>query len=446
MSEGSFIKRNSSIIFIVLLALAIRLTFFILVKPWDDGVLHNKILVHDAIRYNYLGKSILDSKSFSAFSSFRTPGYPVYIALIYSIFGTRVWVVLLTHIFLDIGTVILVFLLAKKLFGNDSIAKIAAFLYSICILSVCMAMMLITEVLFLFILTLSILLFLKAIETWRIRNFVLVAFLVGLAALVKPVAKYVPVVMAVTLLFQREKGFSTLVRIVVLILVFLVTIAPWQARNFQKFGFYALSDIQGSMLFRYNVAFVKAFDEGKSVQEAEKELIGDAVEGIENPFERSKIYQRIAIKYISEHPFKFLYYHMKGCANLFLATPKYTVIYLLGLKSKPRYKFSVQEGFWERIKKSFMNSRNEYFLTPIFALKQFLEYLTFVIGLFVLYRMGKKQYCILLILIILYFTAVSGVAGQSRYRMPTVPFYLSLSAAGFYEAFKYIRRRVFGYF
>ena len=355
MSEGSFIKRNMSIILIVLLALAIRLTFFILVKPWDDSVLQNKILVHDAIRYNYLGKSILSSKSFSAFSSFRTPGYPVFIAFIYSIFGTRVWVVLLTHVFLDIGTVILVFLLARRLFGNDKIANIAAFLYSICILSVCMMTMLITEVLFLFILTLSILLFLKALERGRIKDFALVAFLVGLAALVKPVAKYIPVLMVITLLFQKKKSISTLANIVVIVLVFLATIAPWQARNFQKFGFYALSDIQSSMLLSYNVAFVKAFDEGKSVQEAERELIGNAVDGIENPFERSKIYQRVAIKYILEHPFKFLYYHLKGCVNLFLATPKYHVIYLLDLKSKPRYKYSVLEGFWEKVKQSFMN-------------------------------------------------------------------------------------------
>ena len=94
-----FYNENKCLIITICFAIVLRLLFFFSIKPWDEQVVKNRILIDDAIGYHNLALDILEDVSFSSFSSTqRTPGYPFFVAIIYSLFGVLPWVVLFVQL------------------------------------------------------------------------------------------------------------------------------------------------------------------------------------------------------------------------------------------------------------------------------------------------------------------------------------------------------------
>jgi len=218
--------------------------------------------------------------------------------------------------------------------------------------------------------------------------------------------------------------------------MFLITISPWQLRNLSTFGHYSLTSIGGYSLCNYNVNIVKAHLENKSTSEVKKDFM-EKVKDVKNPFEKSKILEKTALEYILNHPMEYLQFHIRGILNMFLATSKADLMDLYGIKYQEVKKEPLSEGIFDRIYRN-INSPNEYYLTPILALKNLLEYSFFIVGLFMMFiaDKDKKIYWIFLLLIILYFVNITSVIGSPRYKIPIIPFYHVISAKGVCEIFK----------
>ncbi len=137
-----FLRHNKSIILIAGFALLLRIGFFIGVQPWDEQVSQETILVGDSDGYHNMALSIINSGSFSYHkympfekikgdvSAERTPGYPLFVSFVYFLFGVRPWLVILFQLLVNVGSLILIYVLAKKVF-EKKIAIIAALLYAI---------------------------------------------------------------------------------------------------------------------------------------------------------------------------------------------------------------------------------------------------------------------------------------------------------------------------
>ena len=123
------------------------MAFFISLQPWDKEVVDKTIVISDAIGYNQLALSLVTNKSFNHFDNLRTPGYPVFIALIYDISNESVWFVLFVQILLSLISVFLVFKIASKIF-SENIALLSAFLFAIDINQAYYTLTLLTETLF----------------------------------------------------------------------------------------------------------------------------------------------------------------------------------------------------------------------------------------------------------------------------------------------------------
>ena len=112
------IKKYRDILLIVLLGLSLRLLAFLLVKPWLPEIMNTRILVYDALGYHQLGLEIANSLSFN--STFRTPGYPMFIAMIYTLFGVKPWAVVLAQTFIDTLTIGVIYFSGSRLFSRNS--------------------------------------------------------------------------------------------------------------------------------------------------------------------------------------------------------------------------------------------------------------------------------------------------------------------------------------
>lgn len=431
---GWYFKNVSFILLLIcLFALFIRIYLFTAFRLWDEQVVQDKVIVGDAAGYNVLALGILDTRTFSDFGAFRTPIYPLFIAFIYFLFGIKPWIVLLLQLFLDTGIAIIVYFIAKEIFESKPIAFISAFLYSISFPSAYYSTRLLTEVPFTFVFTLAILIFIKGLKKKRLLDFALTGIFIGLATLTRPIAYYFPLVLLIVLTFSDSRAVQKLRNMVIMIIAFLIVVSVWQIRNLHVYGYYALTQQQGGNLLAINAAVTKADVEGISRVEARDKLIGHSLQGVTNLFKKSEICRKIAISYILQHPLVYIKCSFKGTVRMFLGMGRAGMSELLGITTEPPV---ITESL------SYSASRiieNFYYELPIILLsiKQTIEYLFVFLGIIIMYFKDKKIFLLLLIMATLYFVVLTGPLGNSRYRVPIIPFYLIIGAKGIFETFRF---------
>ena len=431
---GYFRKSIFIVGLIIAVALSIRLCFFICYKPWDSTVVSNNVLVSDAGEYHELACSILRDKSFDAFDTFfflRPPGYPIFLAAVYLIAGNLPWAAMIANIILDILTMFVVYLVAIELFGSTRLARIAALLYAVSFWSSILITKLLSEIPFTLVFILSIYVFIKALKTNRLLLYGIAGLLLGVSALIRPVTLFFPIIFVVVILFQKRRLRSRLSGAVVVLLVFMAVLSPWQLRNLRVFGNYALTNIGGINLCRDCVATVKADEEGSSLDKARRDLEGHAFEGIDHPFEREELYRDIAISYILDHKGLWLEAWFKGSVRMFMATPTGKILETCHLEPANERENGLSTfSIGARIKARLQQAHEEYFLVPILGVKLIIEYLLLCIGLFFMLRNRQYLFASLFVLTVLYFTGLQGVYASSRFKIPIIPLYLIISARG----------------
>jgi hypothetical protein len=190
-------------------------------------------------------------------SDARMPGYPAFLAAIYSLAGPSRKAVLLAQVFVDLATCVLTALLAARLAqgatesARNRVCIAALWLSVLCPFTANYAAVPLTEVLTAFLTTLAILIFLlpaaiqldlisgKAQLLRSVRVWFLGGLVVGLATLVRP---EMPLLLAAILLvywirWRRPICWAKLTLATLWITVgLLMPLAPWAARNALTLG------------------------------------------------------------------------------------------------------------------------------------------------------------------------------------------------------------------
>lgn len=111
---------------IFLLALLVRVLYVSVIVHWDRS------LANDEIFFAQLGFNLSRGAGFTAIdnrlTAFRTPGYPLFLASLFSAFGPGVWLARAGNVVLDALTVALLAPLGMALFVRKRIAWLAALL------------------------------------------------------------------------------------------------------------------------------------------------------------------------------------------------------------------------------------------------------------------------------------------------------------------------------
>jgi 4-amino-4-deoxy-L-arabinose transferase-like glycosyltransferase len=186
-------------------------------------------------------------------NAFVTPGHPMYLVTTFFIANTlNIDQLLLVRIFnmlLSVATVLLVYLIAKKLFQKELIALSSAFLYATYFSPLHYFRTALTEIPGIFMLCLTILFFLKAFESDKTRNHILFAIFFCIAVMIRPTPA--PLILLAIAAVLWKYGIKKSVRIGLLWAVGpLVVILPWVIRNYIAFGeLYIFSSHAGNSLY-----------------------------------------------------------------------------------------------------------------------------------------------------------------------------------------------------
>ncbi len=426
---------SKGLLLIILLAFIIRMGFFISLKPWNNEVINNMILVSDASGYHQLALSVLYKKSFEDFDAYRTPGYPVFVALIYSISSGSVWFVIIIQILLNLISVVLVYKIAAAIFPRK-IALLSAFLFAIDISQALYTVELMTDSLFVFLFLVSVYYLCKSIKEDNLSSICLSALFFGIATLVRPISFLFPFVAIIFILVLCNlKLKMKLVYSLLFGIIFIATISPWLLHNYSKYGEAKLSSISGSNLLFYNAAYTEVYKTGKTIEEVKRDFNDLAIkQGIDttniDSFKNSQIYSNIAKQYIKDNFILYCKRHFMGIVNMYVGLGTQSITSIFHLKSKPSNDYFGGPGIITNIIDFFQSkTKAQILLACGLGFYLLINYLFSVYGMFLLI-VKKEKIVFLFILIILYFSVLTGVVGLDRYRIPFMPFINILCAVG----------------
>ncbi len=273
------------ILILIIIGIIVNAVFFIVFGSRVDWRQDYFIGEGDTAEYYLLAKNMLAGNGFSFSESppyfptrFRTPAYPLFIAAILAV-AKNVFAVLIFQNILTILSAVILYLIARSLFGKGKLAFGLAVIFLLDPLILRHQNSLMSETVFVLLILLGFYYFWKYFEKNNIADVIFSGFFIGLAALTKPIAQFLPLVLAVILIFWgiKRKIFKKIIFLLMIFFaIFSLTVAPWLIRNKIVFGDTRVSSVDLYNLYYVNAATVLAFRDGKSWKSVQGELLAAA--------------------------------------------------------------------------------------------------------------------------------------------------------------------------
>ena len=208
----------------------------------------------------------------------RTPGYPIFIAVVMSAAGPGRAPVIAAQILLSIGTVALTYAASRRLWRKRPAALLAAAALSADPATFYFSQMLLSETLFTFALTLALYCGLRTASEGarRPRWIVMMSGALAVSALIRPVTYYAFAPVSLWLLWAlRRRGASWRAALgwtAAGAIPWLVLAGGWQARNYRAIGDARFCQIENVNLYFYRGAEILAIREGVSLEQMQERL------------------------------------------------------------------------------------------------------------------------------------------------------------------------------
>lgn len=463
---------------------------FIFIAVLDHGLRFPDfpVLVTDSEEYLQLAKNIIDEGVFSLSTeepfvpeSFRSPGYPLFIAAILIFFSDPIFVSLV-QVILYALTVALIYKLTEHFLGKRA-GVVTAGLATINISAINSSFILHSDTLAVFLLIASLYLFLVVSykNNFAFKYMFMSGLVLGFAILVRPIMQYVPVLFvgAYFVFYIKGSRTKTFGPFLIFLVGVVLVVSPWMIRNHNHYDTFQISSIVGYNLLYYNAGLHYGYENG-----VQSNILG-GVE-ISNPsiFENSEIYAPYKSIITEAHPTNYLQegYHEKRSFkysghymavareyifNNFLSYSKYHIIkmssfffgnsfrYTFVISTTPEilnsYNFStliagreayeIRNGLFNGLLKRDIVAMSfvfNFFVWTIF----YMVALCAIISIFLNKdRDGRAMFFVIFsVVLVVYFAILTGPASSlPRYRLPAEPFIFALVGAGsvfIYDFFK----------
>lgn len=430
---------------IAALAFVIRLALVFHVQPYPE-----RFMTSDAIGYNQLAINLIRGNGFSMQDSppyepdnFRTPGYPLFVALMYLLSGCSPASVLIAQAVLSTATCLLTYKLGQTLM-NDQVGLWAAGLMAVSAISITYAALLWSDTLYSFLLTLSILLLAKAYRTQSTLTIGAGGMCLGAATLVHPRSLYLAPLLALAILLGNAQGRwratwfggGGVSASLVFVLVFIASVSPWYYRNHQVFGkAHYTSAAEFNMLF-YWAALLEVDRNGGNQWEIARRYEDEARQRLPahctpTAADLSRTYGELAVEKIQQHPLSYAQVHLEGATRVFLPGTLAIQNLLAGdqLDSSGVYAFITIGSSTEALWRSFWQSLRPNTIVAI-LLDAGLLAIVYISAALGVWAKRREAWMYAALGIVVYLAMVVGPAGSPRFRLAFTPVLCVLAGIG----------------
>ena len=436
------IVKDGLIIFF--LALLVRVGYaFLFVEP-------EYLFTEDQTLYIKLAQQFPDS-GFLGLTPERMPGYPLFIASIYSIFGEVMWNVILIQILLDSISCIMIATIAHLLF--DKGFWIAGVLSSINLNMVILSSTFLPDTLFLFLFILFLFSFSQYLQNKNIRWFFLLTLFISLATLVRPSSYYLLPILLIGLVGWRLWERDTVIKISKLVALYLLVVGTLlgsiHQRNYQQYGSIALASNTGSHLLNWVVPAVYQYSGQGSYQEGQKlareklafVLQNDHLERLpSNPFASSSYQANVGKELLFEFGFMNILKAWVVGSTINLLAPSVAYAPALRAMEHPSFYETEGSGIVDKLLQYIKNSSGLLYLS-ILAVGTIISIIFTILSLLGLFKIFSSVSLVTttsLILLVCYFLAITGPIIGVKYRLPMEPILL-LFVVNFLTRFRLLK-------
>lgn len=372
----------------------------------------------------------------------RTPGYPLFIAVIYAIFGEAHAPILLVQIIISALTLVPVFLIGKALW-TPRVALFGCALFSLDWVAFLTSQMILSETLFVFLYFVAMLGAVRIMTSER--GLVPWALITGLAlaaaTLTRPVTLYLilPFVLwIVVYVLVNRRNYKQTAAIALLVSIPLVAgVMGWQVRNQLVAGTYEISNVKAFNLLNYRAADIIARRDGVGLAEA-RDIVA-AMLPQEAASLRKEEYDKevvaLTARLMGEYPGLALKGQVKGTVSLLLVPGEGDFLGYLG------FSVPAQGAFGDLARLDFRAYLDKWLVRYLWHFVIFvcaagyllLLYLGSVKGALEAFGSRDKLIGVHLFIwmVVAYFVLVSGgPEGYSRLRAPVMPLFSLYAGAG----------------
>lgn len=315
--------RKRPLLSFLLIALVLRLIVFVNFAS-APGLFQSP----DSDGYLKLAQTLKDHGSFSyrypteQYETFRTPGYPAYIAFWFYLFGEHEWIVVLSQIVLGLLTIYVTGRFGRECF-NSYTGNIAALILAISPIQIYHNNLLLTETLATFLIVIAFYLAWRAAKDFCWRFALLSGLLLGYSVLVRPFGMLLYPILLLFFLLALWRNWRYLILIALMwIIGYAVPVEGWKYRNYVQVGQSVLTTIGGYNLLESRAAFVESLRTGKSVEQTVQDLYAELDRRGEGknwtPPEREAAAKELSVNLIQENPQYLLRAIFDSVSHLFV--------------------------------------------------------------------------------------------------------------------------------
>ncbi len=362
---------------------------------------------------------------------FRTPGYPLFLALIFFLAGSSTLAVVFAQSLLHAVTGLVIVRLGEKALGSLRIGVIGCVLWMIAPLPAVFAGLLLSEILF----TAFFLVLLLVLTETRLVYSALGGTLLGAAILIRPIGIFVwPSLIPALCLgtgWRRAIAKCTLFSAMVA-----AVIAPWLYRNYLIFGRVTLETVQSNLLY-YNAAGYITWRDGLTLGEARdaatryyQQYLAEKGLHPATAAEESDAMYSAAMRMLLADPFRAIWFNALNSLNGLRPGASYLIMYLELGKINPD---SVTNG---ELSPAISNIGQPEILLVTVVLSVFygLLYLLSAIGILQLLWERKWMALALLVVPCILIMYIPALASNARFRIPIEPILCLLAALALCKA------------
>lgn len=226
-------------------------------------------VISDAERYDTIALNAVQGKglTYNNEPTIEPPGYPFFLSGIYWLFGHNYQIVKFIQFLLLAGIGIIIYFIGRKFLNfPPSVAFLSSLTLILWPYFILYTNFIVTEILFIFLLLLSIYFLLTLFKDPSLKNSLILGGLLGLVTLVKPIPLLLPFWMVFFLwIFFRPTWKKTyFFKLAIILIVFVAVLTPWIIRNYLHFNqFIPISGHLSNVIER---AYVKLdYTEGSQV-------------------------------------------------------------------------------------------------------------------------------------------------------------------------------------
>ncbi len=442
---------KTELVLLFLLALSIRITYVFWLS--EDTTL---MLAEDSAYFVQLAQNLLVTGQFVAGEpgtlspeTERVPLYPIFVALVRTTLGSSPVFVAVVQSIIDSATVILITLIAIPM--GRIVALLSGLLAAIWPNLVIHSVMLLTDTLFVFFLTATLLFCTRYLRRPNTKLALVIGLLFGLAMMTRAIIQFLPPIFATVIIvvaWQRGLGLRKAVLCgSIFCIAAALPAAPILYRNITQFSAVSLTAQGGNHLLNWVVPMISVFGEGIAFDDASADIqlhyskmVRDNPPQHLNAFQEDSRRASFARHQLSSQPIGPVIGAWTKGMMINLAAPAVAVE--SRMRSQRQLSFLGSEGGLYERTLAWLNSSPPLWIT-VMVLGFIGSAITLVLQLWGLLRLSRFApwpaiYCVSMFL---YFLLIMGPVAAPKYRLPIEPIMILLCAIALVDISTRLRRR-----